>query len=240
MPLTKTIVAAATAIALVLIGNTTAGAATNLDGAVDAVEDEQIAVFTRDASGALVALEDVVSSTSLSVEEPNTTDPDVVSPYLIDFNQWFSCFSLNNKDDVFAFYTFYRDGSGHDVRLKCGEQNDVTGNGWGYKHIRAGKEVSWQDKFNIAISKGWIPESQGMEGWDDLMHAGAGSAITYWNYASGIKGNNTRCVVGELVFAKATTGGNWEIVYEFNVVAVFAWGNSDRLITAYPTGSSTC
>jgi hypothetical protein len=155
------------------------------------------------------------------------------------FDQWFRCFSLNQKDDSFSLYTFYDNGNFQDVRLKCGEQNDATGTEWGYKHIRAGKEGSWQDKLNAARDKGWVPESQNVEGWDDLMNIGAGTSITYWNYASPIKGNNTRCTVSNLSFARIDSNGSWQIVYDFNVVAVFAI-NSDRLITAYPTGSSVC
>jgi len=45
--------------------------------------------------------------------------------------------------------------------------------------------------------------------------------------------------VSNLTFARIDSNGSWQIVYDFNVVAVFAI-NSDRLITAYPTGSSVC
>lgn len=120
--------------------------------------------------------------------------------------------------------------------MKCGEHNELTDKGYGYKHVRAGHEGDWQAKLDDAVATGWVPESQGIEGWDDLMATGAGNSITYWDYRSPIKGNNTRCTVSTVTFVDTS---DWSIEYEFKAVAVYG-ENSDRLITAYPTGASTC
>lgn len=214
-----------------------ASAAAIADPAGPGATASEIVMMVRDPSGALIPIEDVIDSAQqLDMNEPKPSEPGTVTPQLINFDQWFRCFSLNQADETFVTYNHFVDGTSRQVRLKCGQHNDITNQGYGYKHIRIRHEGDWQAKLNDAVATGWVPASAGVEGWDDLMAIGAGTSITYWEYRSPIKGNNTRCTVATVAFADTS---DWSIVYEFKAVAVFA-EYSDRLITAYPSGSSTC
>jgi hypothetical protein len=160
----------------------------------------------------------------------DTATDDVMTPYLIDWNQWFGCFSLNNEDDVFAEYVHWWNGVGHDVRLKCGTSS------WGYKHIRAEHESDWQNQFDAARAAGWDPANDGMESWDDLMAFGAGNAITWPEFKGGNSISQTSCGVTEIIFFRTSDGAP---VYSFRTRA--GWSDTnDRLITAFPQNSVVC
>ncbi|MDA4893387.1 hypothetical protein PFZ55_41645 [Streptomyces sp. MS2A] len=190
----------------------------------------QVLAMTRTPTGELIPLGEYALDLN-GPAQPNGNTNETATPYLIDFNQWVSCFSLNNEGEVFASYSHPYNGGRQDVRLKCGNST------WGYKHIRLNHEADWQEKYNTARDRGWNPELQGMNGWDDLMAEGAGNAIRFWTYAGPVS-NNTKCTVGELVFVE-WNGSTWTIVYEFRAVAAFAT-NSDKLISTYPTRHATC
>lgn len=223
---------AATVAALVML---ISGGGTAYAEPIEATEPGEVVAYVKNQDGTFIPLDEAIEMNDIDMT-PSEPGPGTVTPQLINFNQWYRCFSLNQADEVFMEYAFYRDGTHHDVRLKCGEHNTITEKGYGYKHIRIRHEGDWQNKYNEATATGWIGDGQGIEGWDDLMVAGAGESITYWSYASGIKANNTRCTVGTLYFIEATT---FDVVFQFNTVANFAI-NSDRLISAYPTSNSTC
>ncbi|CAN5179291.1 hypothetical protein BH09ACT6_BH09ACT6_12190 [soil metagenome] len=150
---------------------------------------------------------------------------------LIDWDQWFGCYSLSHEYDIFStYYTPSVDmHAGREINLRCGNAN------YGYKHIRDGKESSWQSKFDGAVAAGWNPSVQGFESWDDLMSEAAGTAIGYASYRGGSAVNDTSCANVNLDFYKTGAG----LVYTFNAIAVYANGN-DRLITAYPTDRTVC
>ena len=193
--------------------------------------DVQLVTFVN---GVWVPVSDALEEASLLDLEPvSARDAGVVTPNLIDWNQWFGCFSLNNEDDVFAEYVFWWDGEGQDVRLKCGNEY------WGYKHIRSGHEADWQNKLNAARAAGWNigPVANGGS-WDDFMSEAAAVSIL-WPDPSSINNNPsnvTTCVIGNLGFFNLQTS---ELVYQFNAKVIFA-NDSDRLITAYPTSGASC
>lgn len=98
---------------------------------------------------------------------------------------------------------------GKDVRLKCGTGDAQSG--WGYKHIRDGKESDWQAKLNAARAAGWDSEAQGVESWDDLMSGATASAVMWPEYRRVSPVNNTTCGVTEIFFAKKNNPN--QIVY---------------------------
>jgi len=157
---------------LLVIGTPTAADATGTDTAADS-----IGLFTV-VNGQPLRIDDsYLQSSSLDLE--NLRGSGEASPRLIDWNQWFGCFSLDNANDVFANYMFWWDGAGQDVRLKCGQDGN---GGWGYKHIREGKESAWQSKLDSAKAAGWNAAAVGVESWDDLMSGATGSIILYPDY----------------------------------------------------------
>lgn len=64
----------------------------------------------RMVNGTFVAIseEEIRNATATLLSQAQNTP---VTPQLIDWNQWFGCFSQNHSDDVFASYTHYWDGS---------------------------------------------------------------------------------------------------------------------------------
>lgn len=185
-----------------------------------------------EVGGQLISIDDALDDVSL--HEQGFGSAGTVSPQLIDFGQWWGCWNQNDSSLIFGEYTFYWNGAGHDVRLRCGE--DTSGVGWGYKHITVKHEADWQAKYDEAISLGWNPAADGLGSWDDLMHVATGTAITYPGFVGDVASNNTRCVVARVYFVERDTGIPALI---FNSRAVFAV-DSDRLITAFPQSSSTC
>lgn len=204
-----------------------AGAVAPAYAADDAPEDDVKMYFRVD--GQVIPVDDAyLAEHTLNLEAPAEPEEGTVAPYLIDFNQWVDCFSLNNENGVFAEYRNIEDG--HDIRLKCGNDS------WGYKHIRLGKEADWQAKLNGARAAGWVSETQGIESWDDLMASVAGISITWPDYDRENTLAQTKCGVSEAIFRSTETG---EIVYSFYARAAWAT-NNDRLLTAFPQSGSTC
>ena len=153
------------------------------------------------------------------------------SARLIDWNQWFGCFSLNNETDVFAYYWFPWDGSLRNVNLKCGTKD------YGYKHIREGHESQWQGTLDAARAKGWKPAFYGVESWDDLMSGVTAELVA--DPGPGlqkVQASNKWCTKGDF--------GLWDtdrktIVYSFGVEV--AWvADSDRLLTSFPSSRKVC
>jgi hypothetical protein len=206
-----------------------------VSGPASAVEPEgaadtgEVALMVK-VNGVAVPLEDAfLEAAALDLHATTPTDPHTVSPSLINFDQWFRCYSLNEENTVFELYTHYWDGVGKDIRLKCGTS------GWGYKHIRERHEGDWQVKMDTARSRGWNAIlSQGS--WDDLMNASVASTVIWGEFVGGDALNNTKCSNSTMSFVNTGTG---QVVYEFNVTAVWA-NDSDRLITAYPTSKFVC
>lgn len=193
-----------------------------------------ITAFVK-VDGELAEVDSTFSDSALDLTV--TTDPHVgaISSRLIAWDQWFGCFSLNHQDDSFALYTSWWDGEGKDVRLKCGTGDENSG--WGYKHIRAGKEADWQAKLDAARRAGWDSAAQGVESWDDLMSGATATAVMWPEYRRVSQVNNTTCGVTEILFAKKKNPS--QVVYSFRVRA--AWANdSDRLITSFPQSGTTC
>lgn len=200
---------------------------------VVASEIDPVHMFVR-SDGELVDVEAQLSKDSARLPDETQGDPGM-SSRLINFGQWVSCFSLNSSEDVYAEYVHWWNGSSHDVRLKCGEGNRY--NGWGYKHIRDGKEADWQAKLDGAKRAGWLPGSQGVESWDDLMAGAAAAAVTFPEYKGGNSASDTSCGVTTIYFGRVSNPQ--EVVYSFRVRAAWA-NNSDRLITAFPQSGASC
>lgn len=203
-----------------------------LSAAAPAAADEsagEVGLYVMQ-DGALVPLSDeFLEESVLAIDPPVEPGAGTVSPQLIDWNQWYGCFMLNNEEDIFREYTFYWNGLAHDVNLKCG--NDY----WGYRHIIK-KEDDWEAKWNQAVAAGWNPAADGLGSWDDLMAVGAGVAITWPEYVGGNPVSNTTCAVSDVYFVDSSTGLP---VYTFRARA--AWSNNnDRLLTAFPQSSATC
>ena len=180
--------------------------------------------------GKLVELDrEFLSARSISktIHSERQTNP---SSRLIDWNQWFGCFSLNNENDVFANYMHYWNGSGQDVRLKCGNDS------WGYKHVRAGKETQWQAKLDGARAAGWVPSTVGVDSWDDLMSGAAGAVVLWPEYRRVESVSNKICGNSEFYLLDLKTGRE---LYSFNVEVAWA-SDSDKLITAFPSSRLTC
>ncbi|WP_147304107.1 hypothetical protein [Subtercola boreus] len=168
---------------------------------------------------------------ALHLHDTPAPKPGGVSPNLINWDQWYGCFSLNHADDIFStYYTPSKNSQpGRQINLRCGDAS------FGYKHIRTGKEAAWQNKFNAAKNSGWVPSSQGLESWDDLMNIAAGNAISYPNFTGGSAVDQTTCVVVNVDFFKTGVG----IVYTFNARAAYS-RTTDRLITAFPQTGTSC
>ncbi len=226
---------AAIAAGIFVVGAFSTGAAATESN--DAGESHR--VLSVEVDGVLTPLSEVMSFPSLDMEEPSSAEGDIVTPQLIDFTQWVGCFTLNWENDEYAWFTWFKDGYGHDVTLKCGTHNDLTRQGWGYKHIRGNHESQWQHVYDEFIDLGWNWAVDGIEGWDDLMVAGTGHAITFWTYNSPIKPNNTVCVMGRLWLVEYPASGPPVPIGSVKTAAVFAI-DSDRLITSYPTEALTC
>lgn len=193
---------------------------------------------------ALIAQQDghpvVVGENTLELKEapPAEVKNDELSPHLINFDQWFRCFSLNQAEDVFDTYSLIQDGSITKKYLRCG--NEVNGSGWGYKHIRAGHEQDWQNQYDRAVSLGWEPDAQGIDSWDDVMSAGASNSLSYWSWRGPVTENQTRCYIGNLTFVRMDPNtGSWTPLYDFNVRTAVAT-NSSRVITTFPTTATAC
>ncbi|GAA0439106.1 hypothetical protein [Leifsonia naganoensis] len=155
------------------------------------------------------------------------------STRLIDWNQWFGCYSLNNANDVFANYMFWWDGAGKNVRLKCGEGDARSG--WGYKHIRDGKESQWQTKLDAARAAGWNSSAVKVESWDDLMSGASAAVILYPDYIRRDTVSNKWCANN--LFYLQDANGN--VRYKFQVEVAWA-SDSDRLITSFPSNRAYC
>lgn len=183
--------------------------------------------------GQLVDVGDRFRSHVLDLDQPAKSAPDL-APRLIDLSQWVSCYTFNMKDEVFAEYTHYWDGVGHDVRLKCG---DYGTSGWGYRHIEEGHKSDWQTKLDQARAKGWNSQWQGVESWDDLMAGAAASAITWPEHVGSNAVSKTKCGITDLYLVDRNRPQ--VVLMVIRVAAVWAT-NSDRLITAYPTQKTVC
>ncbi|MGF3053729.1 hypothetical protein ACQUSY_07170 [Microbacterium sp. YY-03] len=147
-----------------------------------------------------------------------------ISPYLLDFGQWVSCIQIGNENDVFMNYQFAKDGQIQDVRLKCG--NDY----YGYRHIKKKHETDWNKLMTAGEALGWVPESQGIESWDDLMAQSAGMVLFGWQNTGYNPGNSKRCAIAKVQWYRMDT---FQVVLSKRIIVVFAT-DSDRLITAYP------
>lgn len=225
---TKWKILASTAIAIALVTSGGVAAYANDDNA----DENSVQLFVRHGGeptqvSASELAEYTFDLTALAAGSP-------AASRLIGWDQWFGCFSLNHRDDVFSSYTHYWDGVGHDIRLKCGEGD--ASSGWGYKHIRAKHEIDWQSKLDTARQRGWNAAAQGVESWDDLM-AGAIGEVTWWPDVKQVNAAaQTTCGVSELMFVNTRTG---EIVYSF--YARVGWANNnDRVITAFPQSTPRC
>ncbi|WP_431246666.1 hypothetical protein [Leifsonia xyli] len=197
--------------------------------AAEEPQPDEIALFARGANGEVVKLDaDFVAKTSFDLHTAPSDGQ--VTLQLINWDQWFGCFSLNNETDVFATYAFPWNGSVQLVRLKCGTDS------YGYKHIRAKHESQWQAQLDGARAHGWNSQAFGVESWDDLMSAVTGAIITYPDYYQAYPLNNKRCSNTEFYLQNLSTGA---IVYSFRAIASWA-SDSDRLITSYPTTSLVC
>lgn len=175
-----------------------------------------------------------IAAATVGLPDQSSREGGDVRPQLIDWNQWFGCFSLNHEDDVFAQDVHWWDGASQDVRLKCGTGGAKTG--WGYKHIHGEHERNSQDKFDAARAAGWDPQNDKMESWNDLMAFSAGQAIRFPEFRCGNTVNNSRCGVTIIIFC----GVNARVrVYSFRVRAAWA-SDSDRLITSFPQDKEVC
>ncbi|MGJ4843494.1 hypothetical protein [Leifsonia sp. Le1] len=221
----------AIAVGAALVSSLSAGAAVAVE-----LPPPDIAIFTS-SNGTLVEVpKSTFQESTIRLRGENSSapsDPGVASR-LIDWDQWFGCFSLNNESDVFASYTFYYNGVGKDVRLKCGAGNGTSG--WGYKHIRDGKEARWQEKLDAAKAAGWKPQEWGVQSWDDLMSGATAGVILYPDYLSHSAVGNKWCANNEFYLLDRKT--NREL-YSFRVEAAWA-SDSDRLITSFPSNRTYC
>lgn len=211
-----------------------AGTGTAASASAAVADSDAIGAFV-DVGGKPVALDELLAESTLGLSRPAKSEGAEPEARLINWDQWFGCFSLNHAEDVFALYTHWWNGAGKDIRLKCGE-GDQT-NGWGYKHIRAGKEADWQAKLDGARSAGWASQEVGVESWDDLMSGATQTAVAFPDYKGGSSVANTSCAVTQILFAKKSDPS--QIVYSFRVRAAWA-NNSDRLITSFPQSGETC
>jgi hypothetical protein len=148
-----------------------------------------------------------------------------VSPYLITFPQWVSCYTLNNSGDVFASYQWAWDGVAHTKDLKCGTL------GWGYRHIEDRHKTDWQNKLDQMQDAGLALNYT----WDDVMASGIWAGLDWADFYRPTPAQNKACVVGELAFIDS----NGEILQHFSVATAFAT-DSTRIITSYPTSTGRC
>ncbi|QIZ99556.1 MULTISPECIES: hypothetical protein [unclassified Leifsonia] len=181
----------------------------------------------------LVDLEDTIRTHEIDLHSTPASEGDRKAR-LINLSQWVSCYTFSIKDEVFAEYTHFWDGFGHDVRLKCG---DGGTSGWGYRHIEDRHKEDWQSKLDQARAKGWNPAWQGVDSWDDLMAGAVGSVVSWPEYVGGNPTSQTKCGVTDLYLVDRDRPQ--VVLMIIRVAAVWAT-NSDRLITAYPTPKASC
>ncbi|ODA89702.1 hypothetical protein ATY41_04435 [Leifsonia xyli subsp. xyli] len=174
---------------------------------------------------------DALEAATLDLDAPTEPVEGTRTPRLIDWNQWFGCYSLNNENDVFKYYWFPWDGRLNAVNLKCGNSS------YGYKHIRERHESQWQDVLNTARERGWQSAQYGVESWDDLI-----SGVTSGVVADPGPGLTKYPTSNK--WCTKTTFGLWDsaqkaIIYEFGVETAWA-SDSDRLITSFPSTRKVC
>lgn len=167
-------------------------------------------------------------------DEPSSGGGDgTVTPYLIGFDKWAQCFTLNQAGTVFATYTWLNDaGKPIPITLQCG--NDA----YGYKHMLKGKkDVSWGNVLKAARAKGWESENYRVNTWDDLMNITTANLIGVpGDYYDKSKVSNKACTNGAYALWSTVTHKK---VHEFRVEVVWSMNNK-RVITAYPSSRSYC
>lgn len=225
----RSFLALATTVGLLVVGSATPVSAAEAEASSTT---EGVGLFTVVKGQSIRVADNYLESTNLDLHGSAASGD--VTPYLINWDQWFGCFSLNNANDVFANYMFWWDGVGRDVRLKCGEGSAASG--WGYKHIRDGKESQWQAKLNAAKAAGWNAAAVGVESWDDLMSGATGSVILYPDYIRRDTVGNKWCANNEFYLQDLKSG---RVLYSFRVETAWA-SDSDRLITSFPSGRTYC
>lgn len=217
----KSVTASGVAIGLVLGGAAAAHASDESEVKLVVLQDEAWIDVDMDA----------FEAAALHLHPPAAPDAGKTTSRLIDWNQWFGCFSLNNANDVFDRYWFPWDGRLNAVNLKCGDST------FGYKHIKEGHESQWQDVLNRARSLGWPAAQFGIESWDDMM-----SGVTSGVVADPGLGLTKKAVSNK--WCTKADFGLWDItqkriVYVFGVEAAWA-SDSDRLITSFPSTRKVC
>lgn len=175
---------------------------------------------------------DRLTASALDLDGPGTSDgPGTITPQLIDFSQWVSCFTLNNENDVFGYYWFPWDGKQNAVNLKCGNSK------FGYKHIRERHEAQWQTVLDAARARGWNSAAFRVESWDDLM-SGVTSAVVAdpGPGLTNISAANKWCTKAQFGLRVVNSTA---ILYSFGVETVWA-SDSDRLLTSFPSERAVC
>lgn len=143
--------------------------------------------------------------------------------FLLDPQQWFQCWAINDAHYLLRTYNHPSDGHISTISLKCGTS------AFGYKHIAAGHEKDWQGVLDGVTPPGTTPNVS----WDDLMSAGTGNAIRHWEIKINQSGNKT-CVIGTMIWFS-----NGVFSKPFNTRTIWSKNNM-HVITSFPDRAGVC
>lgn len=156
----------------------------------------------------------------IDMEPPSSAEePGGPTPYLIDFGQWVSCFTLNQEGMNIRNYTFYWNGEAQNISLLCGTDS------YGYKHITNEHEDDW---LAVQVAAG----DEGADySWDDLMSAGAEASITYPSWVTGPTSGKF-CGEAEIAWFP---NGDPNSVPTYTQRVLTRWSDTNKtVITSYP------
>lgn len=146
------------------------------------------------------------------------SDPDVMTPFLIDPVDHVQCKVRNNADHAIVKFSAKKVSgfAGGEITLKCG-----TATSSGYKHIQSGKQADWQARSN--------QEGLG-RAWDDMM-AGVVSLTLSNPRTSTIQTGNKVCYSANFILRDKN--GILKAQYDSRVIVS---ANNKIIITAIPGG----
>ena len=218
-------------VSVVLLTIAGAGAAQANEPVTNQVSDTvELVLLNNDGSWSPVEAPEPLNLHGPEGEPTGTGDEGAVTPYLINFSQWTSCFVLNNAGEVFGTYWWVQGGGA--VTLQCGN------NSYGYKHLIAqGHDTQWNTVFNNALAAGWTASVSSSTSWDDLMHMVLANQLGVGgSYYSENPISQKACTYSTYGLYNTSTG---KVVYTFGSEAVWSM-NNNRIITSYPSSRGYC
>lgn len=189
-----------------------------------------IGIYVQDKSGNFVQVDSaLIGSAFLDLQGTPAQPATGKQTRLLGWNQWFDCYVNANSNLLLATYAWFWDGFRNDVTLRCGNDS------FGYKHIATAHGSDWENKMASAVSKGWNPQQQAVNSWDDLMPLATAVTVSWPDNYVNQSGNKT-CIASQVWFLRTS---DHQVVDNFWVRVVF--GDYTRnIITSFPQSSDYC